>query len=98
MSSAQIIQLFRAAAFDPESVATLSAAYDLATRRLHDRDRRPALVNEIIAQRIIDLAEKGERSRCAGQRRFERPRLRQALRPARPRLSSPFLILQEFTS
>ena len=40
MSSAQIIQLFRAAAFDPESVATLSAAYDLATRRLHDRDRR----------------------------------------------------------
>ena len=61
MSSAQIIQLFRAAAFDPESVATLSAAYDLATRRLHDRDRRPALVNEIIAQRIINLAEKGER-------------------------------------
>lgn len=61
MSSAQIIQLFRGAAFDPESVNTLCSAYDLATTRLHDRDRRPALVNEVIAQRIIALAEKGER-------------------------------------
>jgi hypothetical protein len=61
MSSAQIVQLFRAAAFDPEAIERLCAAYDLATARLHDRDRRPAMVNEIIAQRIIALAKNGER-------------------------------------
>jgi hypothetical protein len=61
MSSAQIIQLFRAAAFDPDGIERLCSAYDLATARLHDRDRRPAMVNEIIAQRIIALAENGER-------------------------------------
>lgn len=56
-----MIQLFRAAAFDPESVEKLCSAYELATRRLHDRDWRPAIVNEIIAQRIIAFAEQGER-------------------------------------
>jgi hypothetical protein len=61
MSSAQIVQLFRAAAFDPEEIERLCSAYDLASARLHDRDRRPSMVNEIIAQRIIALAEKGER-------------------------------------
>lgn len=61
MSGAQIVQLFRDAAFDPESVERLSVAYGLATTRLRDRDRRPAIVNEIIAQRIIALAENGER-------------------------------------
>jgi hypothetical protein len=61
MSSAQIIQLFRAAAFDPDSIERLGFAYDLATARLHDRDRRPAMVNEIIAQRIIAFAQGGER-------------------------------------
>jgi hypothetical protein len=60
MSSAQVFQLFRAAAFDPEGVERLCAAYDFATSRLHDGDRRPAIVNEVIAQRIIALAEKGE--------------------------------------
>jgi hypothetical protein len=61
MSSAHVIQLFRAAAFDPETVAKLCSAYDLATKALHDRDRRPAIVNEVIAQHIIALAERGER-------------------------------------
>ncbi len=60
MSSAQIIQLFRAAAFDPETVTKLCDAYETATRSLHYRDRRPAVVNEFIAQRIIQMAEKGE--------------------------------------
>jgi hypothetical protein len=60
MSSAHIVQLFRAA-FGPEEIERLCAAYDLATARLHDRDRRPEMVNEIIAQRIIALAQKGER-------------------------------------
>jgi hypothetical protein len=61
MGSAQVIQLFRAAAFDPEGVERLCSAYDHAISRLHDGDRRPAIVNEIIAQRIIALAEQGER-------------------------------------
>jgi hypothetical protein len=61
MSSAHIVQLFRAAAFDPEEIERLCSAYDLATAQLHDRDRRPAMVNEIIAERIIALAEEGER-------------------------------------
>ncbi len=61
MSSTHIVQLFRAAAFDAESVERLCSAYDLATSRLHDRDRRPAVVNEVIAKRIIDFANKGQR-------------------------------------
>ncbi len=61
MGSAQVIQLFRAAAFDPETVKRLCSAYDIATNSLHDRDRHPAIVNEIIAQKIIALAERGER-------------------------------------
>ena len=65
MGSAQVIQLFRAAAFDPESLEQLCSAYDLATTSLHDRDRRPAVVNEVIAQRIIALAESGERDPAA---------------------------------
>jgi hypothetical protein len=32
MSSAQIIQIFRAAAFDPEGIERLCSAYDLAPR------------------------------------------------------------------
>ncbi len=60
MSSAQIIQLFRAAAFDPETVSKLCNAYDTATRSLHESDRPPRLVNETIAQRIIQMAENGE--------------------------------------
>ncbi len=60
MSSAQIIQLFRAAAFDPETLTKLCDAYESATRSLHNRDWRLALSNEIIAQRIIQMAEKGE--------------------------------------
>jgi hypothetical protein len=61
MSTDKVTQLFRDAAFDPEGVENLSVAYGLATTRLHDRDRRPAIVNEIIAQRIIALAATGER-------------------------------------
>src|SRR5690348_3735338 len=68
MSSAQVSQLFRAAAFDPEGIEKLCAAYDLATSQLHDRDRHSAAVNEIIAQRIIGFAEQGdpEHSRSKG--------------------------------
>ena len=63
-----IQDLFRATAFDTETVKTLCDAYDKARKSLHDTGQ-PRIVNEIIAQRIIALAEKGERDPdrlCAG--------------------------------
>jgi len=61
---AEVIHLFRAAAFDPETLKILCAAFDRATRSLRDKGQ-PYVVNEIIAQRIIALAEKGERDPVA---------------------------------
>jgi hypothetical protein len=63
-----IQDLFRATAFDPETVKTLCDAYDKARKSLHDTGQ-PPIVNEIIAQRIIALAQQGERDPdrlCAG--------------------------------
>ena len=54
------IEMFRATAFDPLTLSMLSEAYDQARRSLHDNGQ-PHIVNEVIAQRIIALAEKGER-------------------------------------
>ncbi len=55
-----IIELFRATAFAPETLSVLCEAYEQARRSLHDSGQ-PHIVNEVIAQRIIALAEKGER-------------------------------------
>ena len=55
-----IVQLFRSTAFDPETVEVLCCAYDLAVKGLHDTGQ-PSLVKEIIARRVIEEAEKGER-------------------------------------
>ena len=63
-----IQDLFRGTAFDPETVKTLFDAYDKARKSLHDTGQ-PPIVNEIIAQRIIALAQQGERDPdrlCAG--------------------------------
>jgi hypothetical protein len=63
-----IIDLFRVTAFDPEALNVLCQTYDQARRSLHDNGQ-PHIVNEVIAQRIIALAEKGERDPdrlCAG--------------------------------
>ena len=38
----------------------MGQAYDKARKLLHDRGQ-PAIVNEIIARRIIEIARKGER-------------------------------------
>ena len=38
----------------------MGEAYDTARGELHDYGQ-PALVNEVLAKRIIDIAEKGER-------------------------------------
>ena len=54
-----VIKLFRISAFDPETVEMLCRAYDKACNSLHD-EGQPDLVNEIIAQRIISLAQQGE--------------------------------------
>jgi hypothetical protein len=57
---ANVINLFRDNAFDPETVSLLCAAYDKATKQLRDTGQ-PPLVSEIIAQKIIKLAQSGER-------------------------------------
>jgi len=57
---ATIVDLFTYTAFDPETVKLLCDAYDKACRSLHDTGQ-PYIVNEIIARRIISLAQQGER-------------------------------------
>jgi hypothetical protein len=59
---AQILKFIRSDnSFDPETLRTLGAAYDLAISRLHDRGQ-PETVCELIAERIIAAAARGERS------------------------------------
>ena len=66
--SGVVAQLFEQAAFDPDDIKILTDAYDRARRSLHDKGQ-PAIVQEIIAKRIIALAKDGERDPdrlCAG--------------------------------
>ena len=66
--SAVAAQLFEQAAFGPDDIKVLTDAYDRARRSLHDKGQ-PAIVQEIIAKRIIALAKDGERDPdrlCAG--------------------------------
>ena len=58
--SGVVVQLFEQAAFGPDEVKILTDAYDRARRSLHDKGQ-PAIVQEIIAKRIIALAKEGER-------------------------------------
>jgi hypothetical protein len=46
--------------FDDEALRLMGIAYDNAQRLLHDRGQ-PALVQELIARAIIDVAAGGER-------------------------------------
>jgi hypothetical protein len=55
---AEVVQLFREAAFDPAEVEALCLAYEKARLSLHDRGQ-PAIVQEIIAGRIISAAKRG---------------------------------------
>ena len=52
--------LLEGASFDPETVQAMCAAYDKAKRELHDTGQ-PDVVREVIARRILKLAETGER-------------------------------------
>jgi hypothetical protein len=57
----QIVNFLRPVdAFDPEAVEALGKAYDMALAALHDVGQ-PDVVSEVIAQRIIRAAKKGER-------------------------------------
>ncbi|MGN6572865.1 MAG: hypothetical protein ACTHLO_15765 [Pseudolabrys sp.] len=57
----KVVALFEHAAFDPETIAALEAAYEMARRSLHDKGQ-PPLVQEIIAERIIAAAKTGEKN------------------------------------
>jgi hypothetical protein len=46
--------------FDPEVVRVMSTAFEIARASLHLADRRDT-VNGLLAQKIIALAEQGER-------------------------------------
>jgi hypothetical protein len=46
--------------FDPEALAAIVEAFDLACKALDDGGQ-PKIVREIIAQRIIEAAGRGER-------------------------------------
>ena len=53
--------------YDPEAVRAMSLAYEAALQRLQDRGQ-PAIVREVIARRIMEVAALGERQperRCA---------------------------------
>ena len=52
--------LLKYQAFDPQAIEALSAAYDKACQSLNDGGRA-GLVREVIAKRIIELAQTGER-------------------------------------
>jgi hypothetical protein len=55
-----IRQYLNGGAFAPEEITAMSAALDEACRRL-EAEPRPGLMKETIAERIIELAKRGER-------------------------------------
>jgi hypothetical protein len=48
------------ASFDADAVRAMGLAFDRALRELHDKGQ-PAVVREVLAQRIIQAAAAGER-------------------------------------
>jgi len=54
-----VTELFLKANFGQAEIELLSNAYDKARKSLHDKGQ-PAIVNEIIAERIIAIAQRGE--------------------------------------
>jgi hypothetical protein len=47
--------------YDADAVRVMSVAYDTVLKELHDRGQ-PAIVQEVIAKRIVELAAIGERN------------------------------------
>ena len=55
-----IIPFFKDCAFNPQATQVMGAAYEKACEALHDIGQ-PDIVKEIIARRIIEVAQTGER-------------------------------------
>ena len=55
-----ILPFFRDCSFDPQAIQIMNAAFERACESLHDIGQ-PDLVKEIIARRIIEVAQTGER-------------------------------------
>jgi hypothetical protein len=55
-----IRSLVKPGVFDPETLAAIVEAFDVACKALDDTGQ-PKMVHEIIAQRIIEAAGRGER-------------------------------------
>ena len=58
--SATIVPFLRDNSFDPETTRVMGRAYDTVRATLHDTGQ-PAVVEEVIARRIIEIAKTGER-------------------------------------
>ena len=59
-NSVSTVSLFAEASSDPAVIAAMNNAYTRACKMLHDRGQ-PAVVQEIIAARIVVIAKSGER-------------------------------------
>ena len=55
-----VTALFRNAAVEPAVIMLMGDAFQRACRSLHDTGQ-PEIVQEVLAQRIIQLAQEGER-------------------------------------
>ncbi len=55
-----IVPIFRNSGFDAEATQDLGKAYDIACRSLHPKGQ-PPVVQEILAKKIIEAAQRGER-------------------------------------
>jgi hypothetical protein len=55
----EVRQLFREASFDQQEIELLSQAYEMARKSLQNSGQ-PPIVQEIIAERIIAAAKRGE--------------------------------------
>jgi BrxA len=56
-----IVPIFRDSGFDAEATRALGKAYDIACRSLHPNGQ-PPVVQEILAKKIIEVAQRGERN------------------------------------
>ena len=60
LPAADIVPIFRDSGFDAEETRALGEAYDIACRSLHPNGP-PPVVQQTLARKIIDLAQRGER-------------------------------------
>jgi hypothetical protein len=55
-----IIEDYAGGTYDPETVRVMADAYEYVLKELHDRGQ-PAVVRDVIAKRITEIAAIGER-------------------------------------